>query len=57
MSIGLLPRFIRDNYEVHEWKHACAVLHEDFPIEGGGGGGCPLLVFGISKRLYVEDDE
>lgn len=22
-------------------------------IEGGGGGGCPILVFGISKRLYV----
>ena len=26
-------------------------------IEGGGGGGCPLLVFGISKKLYVEDDK
>lgn len=25
-------------------------------IEGGGGGGCPLLVFGIKKSLYVEDD-
>jgi hypothetical protein len=24
-------------------------------IDGGGGGGCPLLVFGISKRLYKED--
>jgi hypothetical protein len=24
-------------------------------IEGGGGGGCPLLVFGISKKLYDED--
>lgn len=24
-------------------------------IEGGGGGGCPVLVFGISDRLYVED--
>ena len=24
-------------------------------IEGGGGGGCPILAFGISKRLYVED--
>lgn len=24
-------------------------------IEGGGGGGCPILVFGISNRLYVED--
>lgn len=24
-------------------------------LEGGGGGGCPVLVFGISKNLYVED--
>ena len=24
-------------------------------IEGGGGSGCPLLVFGIKKSLYVED--
>lgn len=24
-------------------------------IEGGGGGGCPILVFGISRALYVED--
>jgi hypothetical protein len=23
-------------------------------IEGGGGGGCPVLVFGISKKLYDE---
>lgn len=24
-------------------------------IEGGGGGGCPILAFGISKRLYDLD--
>lgn len=24
-------------------------------IDGGSGGGCPVLVFGISERLYVED--
>jgi len=24
-------------------------------IEGGGGGGCPVLVIGISKELYIED--
>ncbi len=24
-------------------------------IEGGGGGGCPVLVFGITKELYVKD--
>lgn len=26
-------------------------------IEGGGGAGCPLLVFGITKALLLEDDE
>ena len=24
-------------------------------VEGGGGGGCPILVFGISKELYLEN--
>ena len=24
-------------------------------LEGGGGGGCPVLVFGIRKALYMED--
>jgi hypothetical protein len=24
-------------------------------INGGSGGGCPILVFGITKELYVED--
>ena len=24
-------------------------------LEGGGGGGCPVMVFGIPKRLYVKD--
>ncbi len=25
-------------------------------IQGGGAGGCPILVFGISPKLYVEGD-
>jgi hypothetical protein len=33
MSIELLPAFVLQNYEVHEWKHACAILKEDFPDE------------------------
>lgn len=33
MSIELLPEFILKNYETHEWKHACAILKEDFPSE------------------------
>jgi hypothetical protein len=24
-------------------------------LEGGGGGGCPVLVFGIRHNLYIED--
>lgn len=33
MSINLLPDFIKENYEIHEWKHAIAILHGDFPDE------------------------
>ena len=33
MSTDLLPTFIREHYEVHEWKHACAILKEDFSRE------------------------
>jgi len=33
MGIDLLPDFLRQNYEVHEWKHACAILKQDFPKE------------------------
>ena len=33
MSIEMLPDNIREKYEVHEWKHACAILKEDFPEE------------------------
>jgi len=25
-------------------------------IKGGGGGGCPILVFGIKRSLFVEDE-
>lgn len=33
MSLSLLPQFVRDHYEVHEWKHACAILEHDFHNE------------------------
>jgi hypothetical protein len=29
MAIENLPEFIRENYEVHEWKHASAILESD----------------------------
>jgi hypothetical protein len=28
-----LPQFIRDHYEIHEWRHALAILRTDFPEE------------------------
>ncbi len=33
MSTSFLPLFILNNYEVHEWQHACAILRQDFPEE------------------------
>lgn len=33
MGIEQLPKLIQDSYEVHEWKHACAILTNDFPEE------------------------
>lgn len=28
-----IPENIRDKYEVHEWRHATAILKEDYPQE------------------------
>lgn len=33
MLCDRLPDFVRDNYECHEWKHASAILTQDFPQE------------------------
>lgn len=33
MPISDFPEFIRENYELHEWKHATAILKTDFPHE------------------------
>lgn len=33
MPIDLLPAFIRDHYELHEWRHASSILRHDFPDE------------------------
>ncbi len=35
MPISDLPPFIRTNYEVHEWRHASAILKAEFPAEWG----------------------
>jgi len=31
--IESLPKDIRDLYEIHEWRHACAILKNDYPNE------------------------
>ena len=33
MPLTALPAFIRANYELHEWRHASAILERDFPSE------------------------
>ena len=33
MTTTDLPTFIRENYEIHEWRHACAILRQDFAQE------------------------
>jgi len=33
VAINSLPNFIQDHYEVKEWKHASAILANDFPSE------------------------
>jgi len=33
MHESVFPQFIKDHYEIHEWRHACAILKEDFPEE------------------------
>jgi len=33
MGTEFLSDYILKNYEVHEWKHACAILKYDFPNE------------------------
>lgn len=33
MPITSFPKFVQDNYEIHEWRHASAILQKDFPVE------------------------
>ena len=33
MAIDLFPNIIKDNYEIHEWKHATTILQGDFSSE------------------------
>ena len=33
MTTTELPAFIQKNYEIHEWRHACAIMRQDFAQE------------------------
>jgi len=33
MPFDMFPEKIRANYELHQWRHACAILARDFPAE------------------------
>lgn len=33
MSLDVFPAFITEHYEIHEWRHACAILAQDFSTE------------------------
>jgi hypothetical protein len=33
MTLDVFPEFVRQNYEIHQWRHACAILAKDFPNE------------------------
>ena len=35
MAVHELPKFVLENYQVREWRHATAILKNDFPSEYG----------------------
>lgn len=47
MLLNRLPAFVRDNYECYEWKHASAILSQDFPAEWQD-----IVDLLVSFRLY-----
>ncbi len=51
VGLELLPPFIREHYAVHEWRHAAAVLHTDFPNEWQNL--CDVLVGFRLRRSHI----
>ena len=33
MSRDVFPKFVQSHYELHQWRHACAIIAKDFPDE------------------------
>jgi hypothetical protein len=51
-----LERIFRDLGKYASYGQSSTHMDKLLPrIEGGSGGGCPILAFGISERLYVDD--
>lgn len=52
MALRDFPQFIRKNYEIHEWRHASAILEADFTSEYRDL--CDVLTgFSVSKSQLV----
>ena len=52
LSLDLLSPFIRQHYEVHEWKHPCAILKQDFAAEWDDI--CDVLTGFRLQRSWIE---
>lgn len=51
MTTADIPAFIRNNYEIHEWRHASAILKQDFPEEYGDI--CDVLTRFRLRKSYI----
>lgn len=52
MPIESFPRHIRDRFEIHEWRHASAILERDFPNEYNDIGS--VLSRFLLKRSFID---
>ena len=53
MPLASIPPFVRDHYEIHEWRHASAILATDFPSEFQDV--CEVLsAFRLKKSSIIE---
>lgn len=53
MGLDLVPPFLREHYELHERKHACAILAQDFPEEWKDI--CELLTQFRLRRSWIAE--
>ena len=52
-----LQKIFNDLGRGHSYGTSTTHMSKLLPrLEGGSGGGCPIIVFGISKSLYIEEE-